>query len=232
AINLAVERSDPTAHIVILNPDTRVRADALHTLLNGLHDPAVGIVAPRLVEPDGSTQKSLRREPTVLRALGLTRTRLPLLSEYVHDQRAYQTQTDADWAVGAALLVRRECFADLGGWDSSYFLYSEETDFCLRARDRGWLTRLQPTAIVEHIGGGSGRSARTHTMQVINRVRLYRRRNPPLSSWLYYLVTLLNEATRIIRPGDRGRSRAAVLALLRPLRRPAELGCSDRLMPC
>jgi N-acetylglucosaminyl-diphospho-decaprenol L-rhamnosyltransferase len=84
---------------------------------------------------------------------------------------------------------------------------------------------------VEHIGGQSGQNATTHTMQVINRVRLYRRRHRPLAAWGYFLISLLNEASRIPRSG-RGRSLAAVRALLMPSRRPAQLGCSERLMPC
>ena len=60
--------------------------------------------------------------------------------------------------------------------DESYFLYSEETDFSLRAKDAGWATVYTPTAGAMHVGGGSGESASTHTMKIVNRVRLYRRR--------------------------------------------------------
>ncbi|MFX3745782.1 glycosyltransferase family 2 protein, partial [Streptococcus suis] len=80
------------------------------------------------------------------------------------------------WLVGAILLVSRECFDALDGLDESFFLYSEETDFSLRAKEAGWATVYTPRAGAVHVGGGSGESSTTHTMKILNRVRLYRRR--------------------------------------------------------
>jgi GT2 family glycosyltransferase len=125
--------------------------------------------------------------------------------------------------------MSRICFDLLGGWDESFFLYSEETDLCLRARDAGLLTRYEPRSVAVHIGGGSGRSDATHAMQVVNRVRLYRRRHTALQSWLYYCLIIAAELAHAAR-GEHT-SRFAVAALLKPSLRPAELGCSDRLVP-
>jgi N-acetylglucosaminyl-diphospho-decaprenol L-rhamnosyltransferase len=133
-------------------------------------------------------------------------------------------------ALGAALIVSRDCFAAIDGWDASFFLYSEETDFCLRARDHGYLTRFDPAAEVTHIGGQSGQNDATHAMQIINRVRLYRRRHGAVPSFVYYLLTIASEITWAIRPG-RTNSRFAVKALLRPSLRPAQLGLSQHLVP-
>lgn len=127
------------------------------------------------------------------------------------------------------MLLSRECYDALGGWDESYFLYSEETDYCLRARDIGWLTRYEPAAVAVHIGGQSGQSARIHAMQIINRVRLYRRRHGPPASALYLTLAVASEASWVAR-GKR-RSLTAIRALLMPTTRPSELGCSDRLLP-
>ena len=82
----------------------------------------------------GKLEFSLRREPTLLRALGLTRTKLPALSEYVQEPEAYREPHVVDWALGAVLMMSRECFDALGGWDESFFLYSEETDLSLRGQ--------------------------------------------------------------------------------------------------
>jgi GT2 family glycosyltransferase len=172
---------------------------------------------------------SLRREPTLPRALGLTRTRLAVFSEYVCDRSAYTRPCTVDWALGAALLMSRECYEALGGWDETYFLYSEETDLALRARDAGLLTRYEPRAVAVHIGGQSGRSHRTHAMQTVNRVRLYRRRHGALASWAYYWLVVANQMSRV--PRGRRESWHAVVALLSPDRRPAELGCSGGRMP-
>jgi N-acetylglucosaminyl-diphospho-decaprenol L-rhamnosyltransferase len=229
-INVGVGQAEAGVPILILNPDVRLRPGSVGRMLAALSVPGTGIVAPQVRGADGDLHLSLRRAPSIPRAMGLTKTRLPLFSEYIYEADAYRSAHLVDWALGAALLVSRECHDALGGWDESYFLYSEETDFCLRAAELGFGTRFEPAAVVEHLGGQSGQSATTHTMQVINRVRLYRRRHRLAASWVYFLISLLNEASRIPR-GGRGRSLAAVRALVMPSRRPVELGCSDRVMP-
>ena len=125
--------------------------------------------------------------------------------------------------------MSRACFDAVDGWDESYFLYSEETDLCLRARELGLLTRYEPRSVVVHIGGQSGRNDKTHAMQIINRVRLYRRRNGTLASWCYYWLTIASELSWLAR--GYSQSWFAILNLLRPSLRPPELGCSQGLMP-
>ena len=117
----------------------------------------------------------------------------------------------------------------LGGWDESFFLYSEETDLCLRARDIGLVTRYTPAAVAEHIGGASGQSHRTHVMQIVNRVRLYARRHHRPAAWGYYVLTILSELSWALRRHPQ--SWSAIAALLRPGRRPDVLGVSDTLLP-
>jgi GT2 family glycosyltransferase len=181
------------------------------------------------VDDDGRRQNSLRREPSILRAIGLNWTGIGLFSEYVAGDEAYATARDADWALGAALMFSRACYQAIGPWDESFFLYSEETDFCLRARDAGWRTRYVPTAVVTHAGGGSGRSDTTHVMQAVNRVRLYARRHSRSAGYVYWAVNVLSELSWVAR--GRRESRAAVRGLLRPETRPSQLGCSRSLIP-
>jgi N-acetylglucosaminyl-diphospho-decaprenol L-rhamnosyltransferase len=228
-INAGVRAGVPAEAILVLNPDVRLAAGSVPPLLAALALPGTGVVAPQVREDDGSLSRSLRREPSLARAIGLNRTGIPALSEYVARPAEYLRPQVVDWALGAVLLMSRACFDAVGGWDESYFLYSEETDFSLRARDLGYLTRYEPAAVAVHIGGASGQNARTHTMQIVNRVRLYRRRHGPVASWLYYAATIASELTWAVRAGVR--SRVAITALIRPSRRPGELGCSDRLMP-
>jgi len=228
-INRGVAAGPPAPAILVLNPDVRLQPGSVPEMLRALALPRVGVVAPKILEVDGSVSRSLRREPTLGRASGLGFTRLPAFSEYVTAAAAYQRAHPVDWALGAVLLLRRECYDELGGWDESFFLYSEETDFCLRARDRGWLTRFEPSAVAVHIGGGSGQSDRTHVMQIVNRVRFYVRRRGSVRGWLYWAATIASEATWLAR-GHR-QSRAAIRALLAPRSRPPELGCSAHVLP-
>jgi len=229
-INTGVAAAPISDAILVLNADTRLSTDSVTQMLRALEGPSIGIVAPRIVDEHGRVQLSLRREPTLLRAAGLGRTGHPLLAEYVAEGHCYEYAHAVDWALGAVLLFSRGCFDAVGGWDSTFFLYSEETDFCLRARDHGFLTWYAPNATAVHIGGHSGRTDATHVMQMTNRVRLYSRRHSPLAATGYYVLTVLGELTWWAR-GNRS-SRAAVAALLRPSTRPPELGLgSDRLIP-
>ncbi len=228
-INRGVRAAAGSGAILVLNPDARLHERSVAPLLAALREPGTGIVAPRVLSAEGTLELSLRREPTLLRALGLTRTGIAALSEYVGEAAEYGRPHVVDWALGAVLLMSRECFDALGGWDESYFLYSEETDLSLRARDRGLLTRYEPRSVAVHIGGQSGRDDKTHAMQIVNRVRVYRRRNGVLASWCYYWLTIASELSWVAR-GHR-QSRFAIAALLRPPLRPPELGCSDRLLP-
>jgi N-acetylglucosaminyl-diphospho-decaprenol L-rhamnosyltransferase len=228
-VNRGVREAAPAEAILVLNPDVRHHPGSLPPLLAALREPGVGIAAPRMLTPQGGLHLSLRREPTLPRALGLTRTRLAVFSERVCDPFTYTRPCTVDWAVGAALLMSRECYEALGGWDETYFLYSEDTDLALRARDAGLLTRYEPRAVAVHIGGQSGRSHRTHAMLMVNRVRLYRRRHRALASWAYYWLVVANQISKV--PCGHRESWHAAAALLRPERRPAELGCSGRRMP-
>ncbi len=228
-INRGVAEFPDARAILVLNPDVLMHPKSVPPLLAALREPGVGIVAPQVRSAQGALELSLRREPTILRAIGLTRTKLPVFSEYVAEFSAYGKPGTVDWALGAVLAMSRSCYDALGGWDESYFLYSEETDLSLRARDVGLLTRYEPAAVATHIGGQSGRNDTTHIMQIVNRVRLYRRRHGPVASWTYYAISIANELSRI--PRGHAESRSSVRALLRPARRPPCLGCSDRLVP-
>jgi len=228
-INRGVRESSGANAILILNPDTRLFPGSVVHLLAALRTPGTGIAVPRVLSDHGSLEFSLRREPSLLRALGLSRTRLPALSEYVQEAAAYEHPHAVDWALGAVFMISRRCFDTLGGWDESFFLYSEETDFSLRARDIGLRTWYEPRSVAVHIGGGSGRNSRTHAMRAVNRVRLYRRRHGLLASWCFYWLTVARELSWWLRGYPQ--SRFAAVALLRPSLRPAEIGCSEHMLP-
>jgi len=144
-------------HLMLLNPDTRVHEGAASSLVSYLDNhPEVGAVGPRLVYPDGSPQASARRFPTAAAAL-VRRTPLRLLfrdseverHHLMFDQMMTQPQA-VDWVLGAALAVRGETFAALGGLDDGYRLYCEDIDLCWRVQAEGWWVHHLPAAVVEH----------------------------------------------------------------------------------
>lgn len=133
------------------------------------------------------------------------------LTEIVHDPAQYRLPHPVDWATGAALMVRREVVSAVGAWDSArFFLYSEETDYCRRIRERGGQIWFTPHATVRHRESGSGSAPELDALLELNKVRYYRKWHPGLPSVAFALVALLRNALRAHRPS----SRAAMAALV------------------
>ncbi len=221
-INAAVAATAPHTAVLVLNPDVRLTAGCVPELLRALREPGTGIAVPRLLDGNEERIDSMRREPTVLRAfgdafLGAQRAGLyPRLGEMVTDPREYEDETVSDWAEGSTQLISAECWAQCGPWDESYFLYSEETDFDLRARDAGFATRYVPSAVAIHLEGDSGSSPQLWALLMVNRVRLFRRRNGLLKALPFWAATALRELTRVLL--GKQTSRAGLQALLSPRR--------------
>lgn len=206
--------------LLVLNPDVRLGAGAGTALLETLRRPNVGIAVPRLLDEHGNLQHSLRRRPSIGRAVGAAllggrlSTRRAALSEVVVDPAAYSSPTVADWATGAALLISADCRARVGLWDESYFLYSEETDYCLRAAAAGFAVELAPAASAVHLGGESTTSPMLWSLVCRNKVAIFRRYHGAPAGAIYWFVTLAGEAARAV--AGSARSRAAVRELLSP----------------
>ena len=222
AINAAVARRGVDGPILVLNPDVELHPGCIGPLLAALEQPQVGISGPRLSDGAGRLIMSMRREPTVMRAYadaligGQRAGRWPLLGEVVTDLAQYDTGGPCDWAQGSFMLIHPECWRACGPWEESYFLYSEETDFALRAKDFGFATVLVPDARATHIQGGSATSTSLWPLVALNKVRLYQRRHGTMRTAPYWGALVLRELIRSI--GPRSRSRAALRALVSPVR--------------
>jgi len=148
--------------VLLLNPDTVLEAGSLVALVRYLdRHPAVGLVGPRLLNPDGSPQSSRRRFPTWGTALVESTPLQPLLPQlgllrryYVLDRSDDEAQP-VDWVSGACMLARRVALTQVRGFDPGYFMYSEELDLCRRLRATGWEIGYEPAARVIHYGGQS-----------------------------------------------------------------------------
>jgi GT2 family glycosyltransferase len=220
-INAAVRAAKPHSAILVLNPDVRLMPGCAAELLSGL-GPGTGLAAPRLVNGESELIESQRREPTVLRAwgdalLGAQRAgRHSAFGEVVTDRRCYDRQTVTDWAEGSTLMISAECWQRCGPWDESFFLYSEETDFALRARDAGLVTRYVPSAQAVHLEGGSAGSPGLWTLLTLNRLRLFRKRNGRTRTAAYWSALVWREGSRALL--GKATSRAAARALVSPAR--------------
>ena len=221
-LNRGLQMAPPARWTAFLNPDLELRPGSIArlTATAGVQDAAV----PTIVDDDGVRQWSLRREPTVVAALGdgLFGDRWPrrpsVLSETIRDPVAYGRPGSVDWATGAVLVVATRVAVEVGPWDAErFFLYSEETDYCRRLRARGSAIRFVPEAVVQHRGAGSGTSDALHALQEVNRVRYFRKWHGDAESALFTGVIVLKHLLRI----HRREARASVRALVSPGSRTA-----------
>ena len=148
-------------YVLLPNSDTEVTPGALSALVRFMEQHAqAGVVAPTLVNPDGSFQASYARFPTfVSEFLLITRLARWLSGPYAPSPRPrpHEAAHPVDWAAGAALLVRRAAIDQVGGLDAGYFMYSEETDWCWRLWRHNWQVWYLPAVKVIHHGGASSR---------------------------------------------------------------------------
>ncbi len=217
AINAGIAAGVPGADVLVLNPDVCVRPGAISALRRAGHH-RVGVTVPRLLEADGTVARSIRREPTATTAWaeailgGGLAARLGV-GETVTAPTQYDRRHTVDWASGAVMFITAACLAAVGPFDESFFLYSEETDFMLRARDAGFRVDFVPDAVVVHRGGDLGTSAELWSRRTVNRVRLQRRRHGRMSTTSFLGASLAGEGVRAV--GGRATSRLAVADLLR-----------------
>lgn len=208
-INLGRACAGPRRSLLILNPDVVLDPVCVTRLADVLTD-SVGVAVPTLLDTEGRITWSLRREPTVLGALGdsLLGKRCPerpaWLSETVRGPVAYGRDHDVDWATGAVLLASAACDEAVGDWDADrFFLYGEETDFFARARARGYRVRFVPGARARHEGGGSGRSDDLVALLAVNRVRYFEKYHGRGSAAAFRAAVTLGFLLRSNRPSHR-----------------------------
>lgn len=157
ANNLAYQNSSGE-FVLMLNPDTRVKKGALQALVSFLEQNSkAGIVGPKIVNPDGTVQASVRQFPTLgssfLVFTGLLRVFRP--RQYLMDGFDYEKPGAVDQVMGAALLTRRAIIEKLGFLDENFWLWYEEVDFCKRVKNAGYEIRFFPDAAVVHHAGQS-----------------------------------------------------------------------------
>jgi N-acetylglucosaminyl-diphospho-decaprenol L-rhamnosyltransferase len=149
-------------YFLLLNPDAWLTDGALDKLVAFADEqPEAAVVGPRLLNPDGSLQRSVRGYPSpwriateyfFLRKLG---PRTHALNAFFGEQFDHESTREAEYLFGACMLVRREAVDAVGGFDEDFFLMSEEVDWCYRFREAGWKVLFYPGAEVFHVVGAS-----------------------------------------------------------------------------
>ncbi|HWH55440.1 MAG TPA: glycosyltransferase family 2 protein [Gaiellaceae bacterium] len=149
-------------YYLLLNSDAWVLGDAIERLVEFADaHPDAAVVGPRLLNPDGSLQRSARSFPTLWRLsteylfLRKLAPRSRALNAFYEGGFAHDEVRSVDWLFGACLLVRRDAADEVGLFDEDFFMFSEETDWCYRFRQAGWQVYFFPGAEVVHVGGAS-----------------------------------------------------------------------------
>jgi len=148
---------------LLLNPDTEVIEGTFGDLVDLLDArPHVGLAGVRQVTADGALWPTIRRFPSVTRALGeaLFSEHWPVhptwAGERVLDLSEYEREVECDWTSGSFMLARREALLSAGLLDERFFIYSEEPDLCLRMKTAGWQVRHLPQMTIVHHAGKGG----------------------------------------------------------------------------
>jgi GT2 family glycosyltransferase len=226
ANNLAL-RQAAGRHVMLLNSDTIVHGHVLAAAVAWMDTrPSVGVMGPRILNADGTTQVSATGYPSLamlaLQTMGVTRiARLDRYRLTAWDRRETRA---VDVISGCAMVVRRAAVIDVGLLDESFFFFGEETDWCRRFAAAGWHVVFAPVGEITHFGGGSVRrlNHRRDVMLTEGTVRLHRKHGGIVGGLAAYAILAAFNASRAgfwtvaalaRRPGaaDRARHFKAVL---------------------
>ncbi len=187
-------------YLFLLNPDTEIVDDALAQIIAYMDEhPRVGIIGPHTKNTDGSTQSTRRRFPSL--AVGFTESTWlqpfapkSLLDHFYATDVDDHSVSEVDWVQGSALMARREVYTQIGGLDEGYVMYSEEMDWCKRAKNAGWGVVYYGKASIIHHGGKSSEqvAARKHIHFQTSKLRYFRKFHGWLPAQLLRLFLLIS----------------------------------------
>jgi GT2 family glycosyltransferase len=183
-------------YILLLNPDTIVHQGALQALIDCAEShPEVGIIGAKLLNPDGSVQRSARSFPDI--GAGLFRNTFlgrlfpnnPFVRRYLLVDFGYDEVREVDWVSGAAMLVRRDLIERIGGLDERFWAYCEDVDLCWRAWQAGYKVLFCPNAVITHKVG------RSSDQRLVPSLIQHHK-----SMWLFYLKNYRHRYPLILFP--------------------------------
>lgn len=199
-------------YVLLLNSDTVLAPGVLRGLRDYLdqHERA-GVAGPRLLNPDGSLQPSCYHFPTPLHVLlelsnlSAAVRFIPVLRQRYLRTWPHDSARPVPWVLGAAMAIRRSAFEAIGGFDESFFMYSEEIDFCLRLQRAGWETHFAAVGAIYHVGGASTVQQRAAMAfrALSSTLSLYRRHFPASRVAQIRAVIMLIMQAKLLRDGLR-----------------------------
>lgn len=173
--------------LILLNPDIEMKPGKIGELIQLTKkyqgDPKTGIVGAHLKNADGSSQPSAGNFPT---AAGIFKELFMPSNKRRYTQLSDILSSEVDWVTGACFLINKKAFDAAGGFDSDYFLYFEETDFCYRLKQKGWKCIFDPSVSIGHLNPLQNRTTgpiiRIYTRH--GRLLFYKKSRPAWEFWL------------------------------------------------
>ncbi len=194
-------------YLLFLNPDTRLYADSLTVAMAYLEDPVnarVGLCGIQLVDAGGRVHRSCARHPRprhfVAKMAGLDRVAPGLFPSHVMDEWDHSCDRPVDHVMGAFLLVRRSLFELLHGFDERFFVYLEDLDLSLRAKQEGWQAMYLARARAYHRIGGTSEQAKAARLYY----SLHSRMAYGHKHYSFPVAVALDAGTLIVEPVVRG----------------------------
>ena len=210
--NLGTRETTGT-YVLLLNADAWLTDGALDRLVAFAEtQPRAAVVGPRLRNPDGTLQRSVRGYPTVWRLateylfLRKLAPRSSALNAFYAGGFDHDEVRSVEVVMGACMLLRREAIDLVGECDEDYFLFSEETDWCFRFREAGWDVLFFPGAECVHVRGAShsGRLYRENLRGHL--IFLWKHRGPKVAERARLLLLLSLRLRSFVFRGERGRA--------------------------
>jgi N-acetylglucosaminyl-diphospho-decaprenol L-rhamnosyltransferase len=200
-------------YFLIVNSDAWVVGDAVERLVAFADaHPEAAAVAPRLLNQDGSLQRSVRGFPTLWRLateyffLRKLAPRSQALNAFYGGGFDHDEAREVEWVMAACFLIRREAVDAVGLFDEDFFMFSEETDLLYRFHAAGWKVWFLPEAEVVHVGGAT-HGGRMFPENVRGHLRWFAKHRGPRSAARARLLLLLGVRLRgLVYRGERGRT--------------------------
>lgn len=204
ANNQGIKKSNSESkNILFLNSDTRLYSNAIMETLAIINKSKnIGVISCKLLNADRTIQATGGYFPTLIRVFSwMIIQDLPYVDKIIkpfHPKTGdfYNSEHELDWVTGAFFMIRKDIVDTVGVFDTNYFMYTEETDYCFRIKKSGWKIFYTPICSIVHYGGASSASWSFVTREYDGVKMFYKKHYP---SWQFPILRILLKIGAMLR---------------------------------
>ncbi len=195
ANNIGV-RNSSGEYLLFANPDIEFFPEAISLMINQLkNNPDIGAVAPQILSSDGNIYPSCWTSHNLIteiwKSIKFTKYFPKSKISLLEKRKFYLKPTFVEITSGACIMIKRDVFENIGGWDEDYFLYCEDYDLCYRLNKSGWLLSYYPEAKVLHYGGKSAPESGISRARLLSGLFLFfKKHRGPVQTFLLTIVLM------------------------------------------